>query len=64
MKAIRSHLYWSATSTKQGFEELILAKWKSFVNHVKNVHENHVPYRLFNLKDTTSVTSGNLGCYD
>lgn len=46
VKAIRTHLYWCATSTKQGFEELILAKWKSFMNHVTNVHENH-PDPLF-----------------
>jgi solute carrier family 8 (sodium/calcium exchanger) len=41
MKAVRTHLYWCATSIKEGFEELIIAKWKSFVNHVTNTHENH-----------------------
>ena len=40
MKGVRTHLYWCATSTKQGFEELILAKWKSFMHHVTDKHEN------------------------
>ena len=55
MKAVRTHLYWCATSTKQGFEELILAKWKSFMNHVTNTHENH-PDPLFK-KNVYMVTS-------
>lgn len=46
MKGVRTHLYWCATSTKQGFEELILAKWKSFMHHVTDKHENH-PDPLF-----------------
>ena len=29
MQPIRKHLYWCARSTKQGFGELILSKWKS-----------------------------------
>ena len=33
-KGIRNHLYWCATSTQVGFGDLILAKLKSFVNHV------------------------------
>ena len=41
IKGARNHLYWCATSTKQGFEELIAAKWKSFMQHVANKHENH-----------------------
>ena len=40
-KGIRRHLYWSATSTKLGFSNLILAKWKSFLRHVANKHANH-----------------------
>ena len=40
-KGIRWHLYWSATSTKLGFSNLILAKWKSFLRHVANKHANH-----------------------
>ena len=40
-KGICRHLYWSATSTKPGFSNLILAKWKSFLRHVANKHANH-----------------------
>ncbi len=46
LKAVHTHLYWCASSTKKGFEELIVAKWKSFMNHVTNKHENH-PDPLF-----------------
>ena len=41
MKGIRRHLYWCAISTKAGFQELIVAKWKSFIRHVSNKHNNH-----------------------
>ena len=47
MKGIRRHLYWSATSTKQGFGDLILAKWNSFMRHVANKHTDH-PKPLYN----------------
>ena len=40
MTGIRNHLYWSVLSTKQGFENLIVAKWKSFMDHIRNVHSN------------------------
>ncbi|CAH3151164.1 unnamed protein product [Porites evermanni] len=40
-RAIKNHLHWCATSTKLGFGELILAKWKSIVRHVCNKHDNH-----------------------
>ena len=40
IKGIRNHLYWCATSTK-GFGEMILAKWRSFKNHVADRHEGH-----------------------
>lgn len=40
-RTIKNHLHWCATSTKLGFGELILAKWKSIVRHVCNKHENH-----------------------
>ena len=46
VKGARNHLYWCATSTKQGFGEMIVAKWKSFMEHVANRHENH-PSPLF-----------------
>ena len=45
-RAIKNHLHWCATSTKLGFGELILAKWKSIVRHVCNKHDNH-PDPLF-----------------
>lgn len=47
VKGARNHLYWCATSTKQGFEELIAAKWMSFMQHVANKHNNH-EFSLFN----------------
>ena len=40
MKGVRSHVYWCASSTKQGFENLILAKWNS-MRHVANKHQDH-----------------------
>lgn len=43
---IRRHLYWSAQTTILGFEELIIAKWKSTVRHMANKHDNH-PDALF-----------------
>ena len=45
-KAIKNHLHWCATSTKLGFGELILAKWKSIIRHVCNKHTHH-PEPLF-----------------
>ncbi len=44
--SIRNHLYWCATSTKEGFGSLIIAKWKSFMRHVQNKHDSH-PDNLF-----------------
>jgi solute carrier family 8 (sodium/calcium exchanger) len=41
MKGIRNHLYWCATSTKEGFEDMIIAKWRSFLRHVANKHKDH-----------------------
>ena len=41
VKAIRTHLYWCALSTKQGFGDLIIAKWKSVIRHIANLHTNH-----------------------
>ena len=45
-KGVRRHLYWCATSTRQGFKELILAKWKSLIRHINNKHDKH-PDLLF-----------------
>ena len=46
IKGIRNHLYWGAMSTKMGYGEMIVAKWKSIVRHLRNEHENH-PDDLF-----------------
>lgn len=46
MKGVTNYFYWCATSTKQAFESLILTKWKSFVCHVANKHDDH-PDSLF-----------------
>jgi transposase-like protein len=29
--AVKHHIYWCSTTTKEGFQKLILAKWKSFI---------------------------------
>lgn len=46
IKPIKNHLYWCACSTKSGYEQLILAKWKSYARHIANLHTNH-PDPLF-----------------
>lgn len=38
--SIRNHLYWCATSTKEGFGKLTQSKWKSLHNHIQDKH-NH-----------------------
>ena len=43
---IRNHLHWCALSTRQGFGDLILAKWKSMMRHICNKHADH-PDALF-----------------
>lgn len=45
-KSIRNHLHWCAISTKTGFQELIIAKWKSLLRHISNKHKKH-PESLF-----------------
>lgn len=45
-KSIKKHLYWCALSTKQGFGELIVAKWVSLIRHISGKHDNH-PNHLF-----------------
>ena len=47
LKGIRKHLYWCALSTKQGFGELIVAKWISLMRHIANKHDEH-PNQLYN----------------
>lgn len=44
--AVKHHIYWCSTTTKEGFQKMILAKWKSFIRHVANKHTNH-PDPLF-----------------
>ena len=41
VKAVKNHIFWCSTSTKSGFQDLILEKWKSFMQHVSNKHTNH-----------------------
>lgn len=43
MKEIHHHLNWSATLTKPGFSNLILAKWNSFMRHAAHKHTYHHP---------------------
>lgn len=46
MKGIKNHLYWCAMSTTQGFGDLIVAKWKSILDHISNKHAD-LPDPLF-----------------
>lgn len=46
LRGVRNHLYWCVTSTVQGFQELIVAKWRSFMFHVADKHKDH-PNSLF-----------------
>ena len=39
--AVRNHVYWCCTSTKEGFQTMILAKWKSLVQHMSDNHTGH-----------------------
>jgi hypothetical protein len=41
IKAIRRHMYWCAISTKEGFGDMIVAKWKSLIRHISNRHIDH-----------------------
>lgn len=41
LKGAQNHLYMCATCTRQGLGELTMAKWKSFMRHVANKHEDH-----------------------
>lgn len=42
----QNHLYWAARTAKAGFEDMIEAKWTSFIRHAAGKHENH-PNVLF-----------------
>ena len=41
MRGVRNHLYWCVAFTLNGFEKMILAKWKSFLGHIRNKHTGH-----------------------
>ena len=47
IKLCITHLHWSATTTPTGDGNTILAKFKSFLGHIVNKHEN-LPDPLFN----------------
>ena len=42
IKSIANHLYWCAASSG-GNGQLVVAKWKSLINHICNVHTHHDP---------------------
>ena len=44
--SVRNHVYWCSTSTVKGFTSLLLAKWKSIIEHISDKHEDH-PDKLF-----------------
>ncbi|XP_022066518.2 uncharacterized protein LOC110962796 isoform X2 [Acanthochromis polyacanthus] len=41
LPSIKNHIYWTATASKSGPEKV--AKWKSLVNHLQNVHKHEDP---------------------
>ena len=46
ISSIINHLYWSVISTDPGEQELIVAKWKSVVNHIQNNHQGFgIPFQ-------------------
>lgn len=40
-RSIKNHIYWTATSSTSGPEKV--AKWKSLVNHLQDVHVHERP---------------------
>ena len=42
MRGVRNHLYWCVTKTMKGFENLLLANWRSFMHHISNKHKDHL----------------------
>lgn len=69
IKGVRRHIYSCATSTKAGFQSLIVAKWKSFIRHVSNKHSNH-PDELYKqcnhgvLEPRKWIKVGKNGCFN
>ena len=43
---VQNNLYWAARTKKASFEDMIEAKWTSFIRHAAGKHENH-PNALF-----------------
>ena len=43
---VQNHLYWAPRTTKAGFEDMIEAKWTSFIRHAAGKYKNH-PNALF-----------------
>ena len=41
IRSIINHLYWCASSTPDGNGDIIVAKWISVVNHIRNRHTRH-----------------------
>lgn len=40
-RSIVNHIYWSASSTKDGDGEMMVEKYKSVLNHIRNIHDGH-----------------------
>ena len=62
MKAISRHLYWCTRSTRQGFGEMIVAKWVSLIRHIANKHKDHpdelytdAPFTLYRITFHTGL---------
>ncbi|XP_053390057.1 uncharacterized protein LOC128552984 [Mercenaria mercenaria] len=66
VKSITNHVYWSAASSKEGDEELIVDKWKSVASHIQNIHHGHggkFPYcQHEELKDRDWLKPGTKAC--
>lgn len=41
IKSMVNHMYWTAASSANLNEDLILAKWQSISNHIINIHDGH-----------------------
>ena len=41
IKSIINHLYWVAVSTPDGDPDIMVAKWRSLLNHICNIHQGH-----------------------
>ena len=37
-KSANNHLHWSAFSSHGHDKQMIVEKWKSFLNHIQNIH--------------------------